>query len=175
LTPESRGHGESTGINTYGVREAGEIVQWVEWTKAQGAGAVFGLGESLGGAILLQSLAKGADFRAVVAESAYASFTEVANDRVGRVVGPLLGRVLVWEATLYVRMRYGVDLTQAQPSIAVKRTAVPILLIHGAADFETLPKHSQEIADSNKAIQLRIVPRAFTYRSVRRGACGISS
>jgi pimeloyl-ACP methyl ester carboxylesterase len=81
--------------------------------------------------------------------------------------------VLVWEATLYVRMRYGVDLTQAQPSIAVKRTAVPILLIHGAADFETLPKHSQEIADSNKAIQLRIVPRAFTYRSVRRGACRI--
>jgi predicted alpha/beta-fold hydrolase len=56
LVPESRGHGESQGYVTYGVLEAKDTVQWLIWMKSQGLKSVFGFGESLGGAVLLQSL-----------------------------------------------------------------------------------------------------------------------
>jgi len=160
LLPESRGHGQSAGFVTYGVREADDVVAWLCFTRARGAKAVYALGESLGGAILLQSLARGADFQAVVAESAYASFLEVADDRIAQVVWPPLARLLVREGVIYTKLRYHVDLAEAQPASAVATIRVPVLLIHGADDRETLPKHSLEIAKANPAIQLWIVPGA---------------
>jgi pimeloyl-ACP methyl ester carboxylesterase len=160
LVPESRGHGASGGFVTFGVRESADMVQWLQWIKFQGPSTFYGLGESLGGAILLQSLARGADFRALVAESSYASFQEVAEDRVGKVIGRIFAPILVREAMLYARLRYHVDLWDADSASAAAHSKVPILLIHGLADDETPPKHSQEIAKANPAIQLWLVPGA---------------
>ena len=160
LAPESRAHGESGGVNTFGVLEAGDIVEWAQWVKGQGQTSVYGLGESLGGAILLQSLARGAELRAVIAESAYATLTEVADDRIGERVWPPLARLLIREAFVYAGLRYRVNLFSASPLNAVGATKVPVLLIHGEADSETLPKHSEQIARSNPAIRLWRVPGA---------------
>ncbi len=129
--------------------------------KQQGPTAIYGMGESLGGAILLESLARGADFRALIAESSYASFREVADDRVGKKLGPVFGPLIVREAMLYARLRYHVDLSEADPEGAVAHSKVPILLIHGLADSETLPKHSEEMARTNPAVQLWLVPNAI--------------
>jgi hypothetical protein len=96
----------------------------------------------------------------VIAESAYASFTEVADDRIGKFVGPVFAPIVVQEALLYARLRYHVDLASAQPVRAVAHSKVPILLIHGKADDKTLPKHSEEIARANPEIQLWLVPNA---------------
>jgi alpha-beta hydrolase superfamily lysophospholipase len=73
LAPDSRGHGESGGsIVTYGVLESDDIHRWVDWLEAsQHPRNVFGVGASLGAAILLQSLAVEHRFRAVVAESPF--------------------------------------------------------------------------------------------------------
>jgi dienelactone hydrolase len=131
------------------------------WVKQQGPTTFYGLGESLGGAILLQSLAHGADFRAVIAESSYASFEEIADDRIGKTLGPVLAPLIVREAMLYARLRYHVDLSQASPAAAIAHSHVPILLIHGLADNETPPKHSQEMAKTNPAVQLWLVPNAI--------------
>jgi hypothetical protein len=79
---------------------------------------------------------------------------------VKKVVWRPLAWLLVREAVWYVRLKYGVDLAEAQPELAVQRTKVPILLIHGEADNETPPKHSEEIAARNPAIQLWLVPGA---------------
>lgn len=163
--PNSRGHGDSGGFVTFGVLEAPDIVQWFTWIRSQGMPTIYGLGESLGGAILLQALDRGADFRAVVAESSYASFLEIADDRVGQFAGPVLAPVVVSEALLYVRLRYHVDLSEAQPARAVANSKVPILLIHGLEDHETLPRHSEEIARANPFIQLWLVPNALHTRA----------
>jgi pimeloyl-ACP methyl ester carboxylesterase len=161
LVPESRGHGGSRGFVTFGVQESGDIMQWLAWLKQQGPTTFYGLGESLGGAILLQSLAHGADFRAVIAESSYASFEEIADDRIGKTLGPVFAPLIVREAMLYARLRYQVDLSQADPAAAIAHSHVPILLIHGLADNETPPKHSQKMAKINPAIQLWLVPNAI--------------
>ena len=151
LTPESRGHGESQGYVTYGVREAGDTVQWFAWIKGQGVKTVFGFGESLGGAILLQSLPQGADFQALAVECPYSSFEAVADERVGRFVPSLAARVLVKEGLLYTDLRYGVSLSEARPDLAIQYAHIPILLIHGLADNKTSPEHSRRLAQANPA------------------------
>jgi fermentation-respiration switch protein FrsA (DUF1100 family) len=76
LLPDSRAHGESGGdIATYGVLERDDIRRWTEWIKAQsGTGCVYGFGESMGAALILQSLAANAPLCGVVAESPFAHF-----------------------------------------------------------------------------------------------------
>lgn len=161
LVPESRGHGESLGFVTYGVLESGDMVQWLGWIRAQGINRTFGFGESLGGAILIQALAQGADFRALVAESPYSSFEAVARERVGRVVAAPVAILLVKEGILYTRLRYGVNLASARPDQAVSHAHVPILLIHGLADNETSPENSMRIAGANPGVTtLWLVPGA---------------
>ncbi len=161
LTPDSRGHGASEGRNTFGIREAGDIVQWVRAIKSfSHISDIYGLGESLGGAILLQSLERGADFRAVVAESPFASFLEIANEKAGDFLGVGLGSLVVRQCFLYARWVHQVDLNEAQPVRSVVHSRVPILLIHGEDDGFIQPKHSFEIARANPAIQLWFVPMA---------------
>jgi alpha-beta hydrolase superfamily lysophospholipase len=160
LVPESRGHGESLGFVTYGVLESGDIVQWLGWMKANRINDAFGFGESLGGAILIQSLARGADFRALVAESSYSSFESVATERVGRVVAAPVAFTVVKGGILYT-CRYGVNLSNARPDLAIASARVPILLIHGLADNETSPENSIRIARTNPGVTtLWLVPGA---------------
>lgn len=161
LVPDSRGHGESAGFVSYGVLEADDTIRWLSWMKSNGVREPFGFGESLGGATLLQSLAKSAGFRAVVAESSYSSFEAVAKERIARIVPFPLAYLLVEEGMIYTRLRYGVNLWNARPDTAITQARVPVLLIHGMEDRETIPQHSLQMAKSNpSAVKLWCVPGA---------------
>lgn len=162
LVPDSRGHGESGGFVTYGVYESGDVLQWLVWLRAHGASKVFGFGESLGGAILLQSLAAGAHFDGIIAESAYASFEAIARERVQRYghVPKWIAAIVVKEALLYSLLVHHVALSQARPADAVRNSDVPILLIHGKEDHETSPIHSEIIFRNARCAQLWLVPHA---------------
>jgi uncharacterized protein len=161
LVPNGRGHGDSQGYATYGVLESHDTVRWLHWLKTQRVTAAYGFGESLGGSVLIQSLAEGADFRAVVAECPYSSFEAVAQERVAQHIPSAAATVLVKEGLLYTRLRYGVDLGNARPDLAVRHTHVPILLIHGLADGETPSQNSELIARANpRTVQLWLVPGA---------------
>ena len=58
LMPDARGHGSSGGeFVTYGLLERDDIHQWVRWLVVnRHPSCVFGFGESMGAAELLQSL-----------------------------------------------------------------------------------------------------------------------
>ena len=56
LMPDSRAHGESGGeIVTYGLLEKFDVARWAAWARQHKCEKLYGLGESLGGAILLEA------------------------------------------------------------------------------------------------------------------------
>ena len=162
LLPDIRAHGTSGGdLITFGVREKDDVLRWVRWLRdEQHCGHIYGLGESLGGAILIQ--AAGVDpgaFDAIVAESAFADLRSIAEYRVSQQVPAWLARPLVAGSLWYAWARYGLDLWQASPAMAIAKAKTPILLIHGLADTATPPEHSQRIAAAGDAT-LWLVPSA---------------
>ncbi len=84
LLPDARAHGASGGeLATYGLWEADDIHRWLDWLQQkEQSNCVFGLGESMGAAQLLQSLKDHYGFCAVVGESPFSDFREIAYDRV---------------------------------------------------------------------------------------------
>jgi hypothetical protein len=169
LLPDSRAHGNSTGeLATYGLKEADDIHRWMDWIEAtQHPHCLFGLGESMGAAQLLQSLPKEPRFCAVVAESPFATFREVAYARFGRPfhTGPWLGRTFFRPAVdvgfLFVRLYYGLNMEAASPQQAVIGTKIPVLLIHGLNDINIPPYHSDMIrAKSPSSVEVWKVPGA---------------
>jgi uncharacterized protein len=153
LLPYARAHGAGGGgLVTYGLLERRDIAQWAGLLRTEvDAHCVYGMGESMGAAELLQSLPAGAPFCAVVAESAFANFREIAYDRMGQPfhlgawVGRTVLRPLVEIAFLRARWKYGLDMEQVSPEDAVARTQVPVLLIHGQIDGNIPLRHSRRI------------------------------
>lgn len=168
LMPDARSHGASDGtLATYGLLERNDIRQWFDWLAAsQRPACIYGLGESMGAAQLLQSLTVKPHFCAVVAESSFSNFREIAYDRVGQFfrTGHWLGRSIfrpaIEIAFAYGHMKYHLDLTQVSPESAAAATQVPVLLIHGAADHNIPIRHSHRVAALNPRIVLWEVPHA---------------
>ena len=168
LLVDLRAHGASGGdYPTYGIKEADDVRDWFQWLITQRpAACVFGMGESLGAAILLQSV-KTTPFCAVVADSPFASYRQFAYIRIGNMfhAGPWVGRIALRPAAevalLYGKLTRGVDLSRASPQDSVAHSTVPILLIHGLAD-RTIPPYASEMirAHNMRYVELWQVPNA---------------
>jgi hypothetical protein len=176
LLPDARAHGYSGGdLATYGLKESDDIRRWVDWVEANDhPNCVFGFGESMGAAQILQSLSKEARFCAVVAESPFATFREVAYARFGRPfhTGPWLGRTFFWPTVevgfLYVHQKFGLNMEAASPADAVAHSSTPVFLMHGLSD-ENIPSfHSKEI-------QARNPSKIILWRVAGAGHCGTHS
>ena len=170
LMPDSRAHGESGGgLVTFGLLERDDVQRWATWMKAAGCTNLFGLGESMGAAILIQAAAEKEVFSAIVAESPYSSFLEIAEDRVQQrfasswFASALIAKAIVPGAMSYDRLRYGIDLWEVSPERSAKRLQTPLLLIHGLADTNIVPRHSERImaAASPATTELWLVPDAI--------------
>lgn len=157
LMPDSRAHGASVpAIATYGLREIYDVHSWIDWLATQrGCTRIYGFGTSMGGAILLESLAVETRFHAVVADSPFADFSSIATYRVDQripfppVIANIVSAPVIFSAFTYGRLRYGLDLAKVLPLNAVKQTNTPVLLIHGTADTNILISESQRLRDSN--------------------------
>lgn len=169
LLPDARRHGESGGeLATYGIKEGGDIHEWVSWLYAHDPPqCVYGLGESYGAALILQSLATEPRFCAVIAESSFSTARAMSYERVSGPfhLGPWFGRTIGYPmlkfAVLYADWRYSIDILQPSPENAVLHSSVPVLLIHGENDASISPHHSQLIAAAAPShVQLWLVPHA---------------
>jgi pimeloyl-ACP methyl ester carboxylesterase len=165
----TRGLTDASGgeLATYGLLERDDIRRWFESLELnQSPPCIFALGESMGAAQLLQSLEMEPGFCALVAESSFSTFREMAYDRVGQFfqTGPWLGRSILWPvveaAFLYSQWKYGLETAKISPEDAVAKSQVPILLIHGALDGNIPPRHSRRIQARNKSVVLWEVPKA---------------
>ncbi len=172
LLPDARAHGKSGGtLATYGLREAGDVRRWFDWIeKTESPRCIDGLGNSMGAALMLESLRTTPGFCAVVVESPFADFREASYDRLGEWsgAGPWFGRTLLRPAVevglLEAHWRHGIDLEQVSPENAVDSSRVPILLIHGKKDAKLPVYNSEEIKSHNSAIVL--------WEPANAGHCG---
>jgi uncharacterized protein len=168
LMADARAHGASDGeLASYGLLEANDIRRWVEWLRDnEGADCVYGFGESMGAAQLLQSLSVEDRFCGVIAESSFSSFREIAYDRVGQAfhTGPWLGRSLlrplVEVAFGYAKWKYKLDFEKVSPDRAIASSHVPVFLIHGEKDSNIPVRHSRMIARDDPGVAIWVVPGA---------------
>jgi hypothetical protein len=162
LLPDARAHGISGGsLATFGLLESDDIHRWLDWLEQnQHPDCIFGLGESMGAALLLQSLRSEKRFCAVAAESPFATFREIGYDRIGQFfhTGPWLGRTalrpIIEFAFVYSRLRYDFDFERASPQNVVASTNVPVFLIHAQNDSNIPVRHSRLIAARNPSVSL---------------------
>lgn len=169
LLPDARGHGLSGGaLMTYGLLDAGDVHEWAEFLRSnKGTGCVYGFGESMGAAIILQSLREDRELCAVVAESPFSDFEEAAYNRIESSARIRPGAFhwalipVVKAALVYSDIRYDLDFRQASPREAVRDSTVPVLLIHGVEDANLRVENSRRIAAARtKDLQLWEVPGA---------------
>jgi alpha-beta hydrolase superfamily lysophospholipase len=173
LAPDSRGHGESGGEPfTYGLRERRDVARWVDWlARERHVSTVFGIGQSMGAAILLQTLPEEPRIRAAVADCPFSTFRRIAYLRLNQALGlppwpgNLLAAPVAEQALLYTRLRFGIDLSLSSPLDAMQRTATPVLLIHGTEDTNIPPSHSKDLAGARNT-QLWLVPGAHHVQSL---------
>jgi pimeloyl-ACP methyl ester carboxylesterase len=184
LLPDGRAHGASGGdVATYGLLERYDIHQWFDLlAAADHPRCIFGLGESMGASQLLQSLDTDTPFCAIVAESPFSNFREIAYDRMGQPfhLGPWFGRMvlrpLVEAAFLRARWKYGFDMSKVAPENSATHARIPILLIHGQIDSNIPIRHSRriqarnpntilwEVADADHCGALSSSPREFEQK-----------
>lgn len=153
LTPDSRGHGISEGnFITYGVLERRDCKAWVQWLDATvHPKSIYGLGESMGAAILIQSLPEEPRIKAAVVEAPFHTFEEIGYERVRQAgLGPFIPWPMLEPSFLYARLRRGVNLKLASPSAALQLTKTPVLFIVGTADTNVANHHSRDLHAESK-------------------------
>ena len=101
------------------------------------------LGFSMSAAAFL--LARSSSIHAIVADSPYASLEELIGRQFFFLPAPL-NRPFVTLTNLWAYLLLGMDAKQAAPREAVRTLRIPLLLIHGDADFQIPVSHTREIA-----------------------------
>jgi pimeloyl-ACP methyl ester carboxylesterase len=159
---DSRAHGQSDGdACTYGVYEKLDLHRVLDTIPA---GPVVLIGNSLGAAVALQEAAGDARVTAVVAAETFSSLRTVATER-----APSFFTAGEIRKAFELASREGrFDIDAASPEKAAMSIRVPVLLIHGAADRETPPEHSQRVLAALRGPkQLILVPGAGHNESLR--------
>lgn len=139
LVYDSRAHGESEGNTcTYGYFEKHDLSRAIDGLHAQ---PIVVVGVSLGAAVALQAAAEDSRIAAVVAVSSFSDLRTVAKER-----APFIASSSNIEAAFKLaeeQAQFKVD--EASPLRAAPRVRAPVFLVHGQADVETPPTHSQRL------------------------------
>jgi pimeloyl-ACP methyl ester carboxylesterase len=159
---DSRAHGESAGdACTYGFFEKQDLHRVLD-TVGPGPIALFGT--SLGAAVALQESAGDSRVRTVIAAETFSDLRTVATERAPFFfTSGIIGR-----AFHLAEQQGGFRIDDVSPAAAAVRIAIPVLLIHGAADSETPPDHSRRVlAALGGPKRLILVPGAGHNESLR--------
>lgn len=155
LAYDARAHGQSDGeVCTYGFYEKRDISAALDAIHARDA-ILFG--SSLGAAVALQAAPDEPRVLGVIAQSAFSDLATIVLERAPWFVTG--GEVR--EAEAFAERKASFHVADVSPVAAAARIRVPVLLIHGTADRETRPEHSQRIyAALTSPKKLVLVPAA---------------
>ncbi len=158
LVPDQRAHGRSGGRTiTFGLRERYDCLAWCRYAAERFPGAPIVLaGVSMGASTVL--MAAGLDLptpvKGIIADSPYSSPVDIIKSVCRSVHLPagLMFPLIALAGRLFGRFDIG-ETTAAQE---VKKSKIPILIIHGEDDRFVPCDMSREIADSCPAPKMRV-------------------
>jgi pimeloyl-ACP methyl ester carboxylesterase len=155
LAYDSRAHGESGGdACTYGVYERQDLLKVLAQVDHR---PIILLGVSLGAGVALQATAETHEVAAVIAVSTFSDLRRVGEER-----APFFASQRnIDDAFRLAEAEAKFHVDDASPLAAAPRIQVPVLIIHGAKDTDTVPAHSQRVYDAlGGPKQLILVPGA---------------
>jgi pimeloyl-ACP methyl ester carboxylesterase len=161
VTYDSRAHGDSGGVAcTYGFLEKQDLRHVIDTLPAR---PIVLIGTSLGAAVALQAAAIDRRIAAVVSAETFSDLRTVAKERAPLFfTGPTIDR-----AFQRAEREAGFSVDAVNPATAAEHITVPVLLLHGAADVDTPPAHSQRVfAALRGPKQLIVVPGAHHNQSL---------
>ena len=159
---DSRAHGESGGdACTYGFYEKRDLRRVLDTIDS---GPIVLLGASLGAAVALQEAAEDPRAAAIVAVETFSDLRTVASER-----APFFFRAgTIRKAFQLAEKQAQFQVDAVSPKDAAAHITAPVLLVHGDADVETPPAHSQRVYDALKGPRrLILVPGAGHNGSLR--------
>ena len=159
---DSRAHGESEGdVCTYGFFEKQDLHRVLDTIDP---GPIVLIGASLGAAVALQEAADDKRVTAIVSAETFSDLRTVATER-----APFFFTAGTIRKAFRLAAEQGhFDVDAVSPRMAAAQITAPVLVIHGSADTETHPEHSQRVFDALRGPKrLMIVPGAAHNGSLR--------
>lgn len=139
---DSRAHGETDGdACTYGFYEKEDLRAVLDTVLP---GPVVVIGTSLGAAVALQTAAVDPRVTTVVGAEIFSDLRTVVRERAPFFLTE--GGIRTALALAEKRGRF--DVERISPAAASAQVTIPVLLIHGAADRDTRPSHSQRVYEA---------------------------
>ena len=136
---DSRRHGASGGeVCTYGFHERHDLLRVLATIES---GPVILFGTSLGAAVALQAAADDPRVAAVIAAEVFSDLRTAAVERAPR----LLPSSTIARAFTIAEARGQFRVDDVSPEASARRLKIPVLLIHGDADVDTPPAHSERV------------------------------
>jgi uncharacterized protein len=160
---DARAHGDSGGDRcTYGYYEKFDLRRVIDHV---GDDRIVLIGHSLGAAVALQAAPLDPRVRAVVAVSTFADLRTVATERAPFV---FTARSI---AAAFARAERDANfkVDAVSPLASAAEIAVPVLLIHGAADHNTPPAHSERVFAALRGTKKLIIVPGAGHNDVLHG------
>jgi len=144
---DQRAHGKSGGkYLTYGYHEKHDISMAIDWLEARNPGLPIGIyGNSMGGAVAIQSLAGNPGLRFGLIESTFTDLATVANAYGSRMSGLPLPRFLSDYVLRCAGKIADFEPFTIRPLDAARKVTQPILHIHGDADANINISHARAL------------------------------
>ncbi len=164
LLVDLRHHGRSGGANiTWSYKEKNDLAAWTSWILAQhGKKGILGtLGESLGGATVLQHAAIDPRVAFTIADCPFSNMRDLLV-HILRTQYRLPPSPLLELGEFWCRVLAGFNFAQASPLNVMGKIQTPVLLIHGEEDALVPAEMSRELfeAKTSGIREMRIFPQA---------------
>ncbi len=150
LIYDERGHGENKSkFTTMGYKEGKDIVNIVNYCREKyGNDLPIGLhGESMGGASVLEAMQYSPKVDFVINDCGYSSLRKLLLHKMRQAHIPSF---FIYGSNIMLKMFFHFSMEDVIPMNEVKKSNIPLLIIHGANDNFVPPDEAKEIYQARK-------------------------
>jgi alpha-beta hydrolase superfamily lysophospholipase len=156
---DARAHGESEGeYVTYGYKEKEDISKIVDLVKASNPALKVGIwGNSLGGAVALQSLAVDKRIEFGISESTFTELDKIVYDYQKKLAKGVGAKFITDYSLSRAGQLADFDPEQVKPIESVKHIEQPMLIVHGDADENISVAYGRQLFENLKSTDKELI------------------